>query len=165
MQPSIRASRKSFQTNHAKLDILGAKIRKVLAQKFNSFNFKFPKSQTLIELGVINYSFPMPVADVYLSVDSKPFEVLTREIVKEFHCEDSGDTFVGYEVTNGHWSLVPSGYNQSKGINFSAWVRLFCSKTAQSNAIIGVELLNMTLHISETGKLTSIEIIEMQKLK
>ncbi len=151
------------EANHAMLDILGAKIRKTLSQNLTSLRYDFPSSQVSIELGIINYSFPMAVADLYLSVDGTPAEVLTREIVKELHCKDSSTSFVGYEITNGHWDFVSSDQNPRKGIDFSAWVRLFCSKTAPSNAIIGIENLNLILHISETGKLTGVETLSINR--
>ena len=147
------------EVSHAKLDILGSKIRSVLSQNYEKFHYEFPANQNHIELDIINYSMPIALADMYISVNSQPNQILTKDILKQVKCKSSKDSFMGYSIVNGHWSFVhPEFDNSSTGIDFSAWVRIYCGDTSIPYSVMGTEIMNIAVHISNQGKVLGIEV-------
>lgn len=117
------------ETNHARLDVLGAKLRDVVAQKSVSYTYTFPVEgfTSTIDVNIINYGLPVAMADLYISWDGNASVKLTNKILKNLSCGNNG-TPVGYEVSNGHFFLTAKAeeYSYEQLIGFSAWISTFC---------------------------------------
>ncbi len=146
------------EQNHSKLDILGSKIRRVLSQDFSSLKYGFEKTQKYLELSTINYSVPMPVADIYLSVNAEPSSILTQDVMRQVKCKGPMQKFVGYEISNAHWNYVSKVLNAEGAIDYSAWIRIFCAESLIPQSVMNTETKNLVIHLSDMAKIIGIEV-------
>ncbi len=142
------------ETSHAKLDILGAKMRIFLSFQFTSFDYSFQNSQN-VEINVINYPMPAPIGDVYLSIKNGASMQLTALIMPKLNCDSADEVLVGFNLTNGHWNHVDNGANL---IDFEAWLQVFCRASSALGGDLRTISRDLVTRVGDDGKVVSVEV-------
>ncbi len=141
------------EPNHAKLDILGAKIRFSLSNKLATFDFEFASSQNRIQFNILTYPMPTPIAEVYFTAKSGKSLQLTSRIMKKINCSKENEVLVGFNLNNEHWNRI-SG--QENLIDFESWVQVYCSNMKINS--ITTRSQNLLIHLSEQGEVLGLDL-------
>ena len=143
------------EKSHAKLDILGAKIRMQLAAKFVSLDYSFSNQKSIIELTIVNYSLPTAIGDVYLTSSTGGSLQLTTIILKKLHCSNSEDNVIGFNINNGHWNHV---LDNPSVIEFESWVQVYCRNMRSEQSSLHVNNMGLLVRISMDAEVLSLKL-------
>lgn len=113
------------ETNHAKLDIIGSKIKKNILKKIQNHSTVLSEEQ--IEVSIINRHFPFRTSDVSISWQNVGSVVATKELLESVKCKNPNDTLAGIEIQNGHFSfLTKETPAKPAHFGFGFWAMLTC---------------------------------------
>ncbi len=143
------------EPSHAKLDILGAKVRLFLSFKFVNFEYSFSSSQSGIEMNIVNYPMPSPIGDIYLSTDSGASIQLTSFVMQALTCGSRDDTLIGYNINNGHWNIVAGN---AAAIDFESWVQVTCRSSNQSGGVLSTSNHDLLVRVSDKGEVLKLTV-------
>lgn len=119
------------EINHAKLDIVGAKIKKNILKKIQDHSAELSYEQ--IDVSIINRNFPFRASDISISWQNVGSVVATKEALDAVKCKNPEDTLAGIEIQNGHFKLLSKATAESPAhFSFGFWALLTCySKTRE----------------------------------
>lgn len=113
------------ETNHAKLDIVGSKIKKNILKKVQDHRAELSYEE--IEVSIVNRSFPFRASDITISWQNVGSTVVTGKALELVKCKNPEDTLAGIEIQNGHFkSLTKATEATPARFNFGFWAMLTC---------------------------------------
>lgn len=143
------------EENHAKLDILGAKLKRISLEKVRSHSAQV--GNEMVEVTVLNQSYPFLVSDLSISWQGVGLALLTKDLMKRVSCNHPKDTVAGVEIDNGHFiSLSEGNPHQEAFIGFGLWIHLSCYSADAGR--FQNETKSITMEISRSLILTVTEI-------
>lgn len=115
------------ETDHAKLDVIAAKIKKLFLESIRTHSISIGPSQETVEVVVLNRIHPFMVSELLLTWQGVGTEVITKTILAPVRCSEPDATFSGFEIYNGHFT----GIHQTKlqpeiKLGFAIWINIFC---------------------------------------
>lgn len=113
------------ETNHAKLDIIGSKIRKNLLKKVQSHVVHIEADQ--IEVSIINRTFPFRASDMTIAWQGVGSITVTQMVLESVKCKNPENTLAGIEIVNGHYTYLKktNGFEPAR-FGFGFWAVLNC---------------------------------------
>lgn len=120
------------ETNHAKLDIIGSKIKKNLLKKIQIHAIQINEEQ--VEVSIINRHFPFRTSDIIISWQHVGSVTATQQIIETVTCNNVKDTLAGIEMFNGHFTFLKKMTTEKPAhFGFGFWAALTCySKESES---------------------------------
>ncbi len=145
------------ELNHAKLDILGNKLKKVVSQRLSRHRFDFSAKQgeatEVIEILLISHEYPVRNSEFIISWDLESRNV-TSDLVSQLTCQNSSQSVAGFEFQNGHYILNQKNQSAEDAINFGLWIDVYCYSSATNT--VEVEKYDMKLEIKKDMSLKTI---------
>ncbi len=143
------------EQNHAFLDIIGSKLKKMLSQKLDIHSIVL-SDDSYLEVTIINHKFPFLISDLMISWQGVGTKNLSQAINTSITCTE-GD-LSGLEIFNGHFTSI-SISEADKKIGFGIWINLSCYSETENKSF--VETKSMELEI---GKDLSVKILNFGDL-
>lgn len=113
------------ETNHAKLDIIGSKIKKNIHKKVQSHAVQLSEEQ--IEVSIINRHFPFRTSDITIAWQNVGSIAATKQVLATMTCKNPDDSLAGIEILNGHYTFLKKMTPQkSAHFGFGFWATLTC---------------------------------------
>lgn len=113
------------ETNHAKLDIIGAKIKKTILK--NTQNHIVQLNEEQIEVSVINRQFPFRTSDLVIAWQNVGAITGTQPILEKVKCNNSQESLAGLELLNGHYTYLKKPTPEKAAhFGFGFWAVLTC---------------------------------------
>ncbi len=160
---SILAHEVGHQTgelSHAKLDILGSKLKKVILEKVRTHDVEVGVSHERVEVAIINQSFPFRSSEMTISWQGVGSVLVTEEIMKHTNCRLPGATLAGIEIDNGHYTEVSDKLGQRElAVKFAVWAHLTCFDPQTGN--FEAETKNISTEITKELKFTVLEVRDL----
>ncbi len=148
------------EKDHAILDILGSKIRKLAFDKISPHMMQVGRSQA-VDVTIINTDSPVRSAEFYFSWQNTGSIKATSALTSKLACSKPNASISGIEITNGSFFPTrPLNNNTLSEVGFSVWVKLFCYTRA--DAMVKIE--NFSVRAVLKKDLT-IEVLESAKLR
>jgi hypothetical protein len=113
------------EPDHRILDRLGSEVARMLQGQSFYYRYASEMGGAAFQLGVTNLNFPAKIPLVVLFAQDRSRN-LTTLITRMVKCQKAQTQFVGYEVTNGHFSVPTSNLELGAEIDFNAWLRVSC---------------------------------------
>lgn len=145
----------SGEQNHAFLDIIGSKLKKMISQKLDIHSIVL-SDESYLEVTIINHQFPFLISELMVSWQGIGTKNISQAINSSIKCS-VGD-LSGLEVFNGHFTSL-SISDVDKKIGFGIWINLSCYSEALNKSV--VETKSMELEI---GKDLSVKILNFGDL-
>lgn len=133
------------ETDHARLDILGTKFKKVFTQKITNHVTNFGTVDSAVEILVLNNEFPVKTADLFLSWSDVGAQRLTTAVIPAINCSGIGSTVAGFEFYNGHYFISEKSTSARPVIGFGLWLNVFCYNSKDDSLI--TEKIDVKLEI------------------
>lgn len=120
------------ETSHAKLDIIGSKIKKNILKKIQNHSTVLSEEQ--IEVSIINRHFPFRTSDISISWQNVGSVTATKQALETVMCHNPNNTLAGIEILNGHFTFLKKmTAEKSAHFGFGFWAVLTCySKESES---------------------------------
>lgn len=132
------------EPDHRALDVLGSEVAQMLQGQSFYYRYASEMGGSAFQLGVTNLSFPAKIPLVVLFANDRSRN-LTTTITRMVKCQKAKTQFVGYEVTNGHFSVPTSNAVLGVEIDFNAWLRVSCFDSAAKTRSEEIHSLKMTV--------------------
>jgi hypothetical protein len=114
------------EPNHALLDIIGSKIKKVMSQRLVQHQIEFGSDHQQIEILILNNDFPLKSSKIFFSWQNVGSSQLTTDLMQYLRCSEPGSTMSGFEMYNGHYFLSAQNTIENPVIGFGLWITLNC---------------------------------------
>ncbi len=144
------------ERNHAKLDILGNKLKKVVLQKLARHQMNFGENNDSVEILMMSHDFPVRTSELIVSWGTKSLDA-TSGIIEILSCRSPQKSIAGFEFQNGHFLVANT--NATNVINFGLWVDIYCY--SPETKTVEVEKYEMKLQINPE---LSIKVILLQEI-
>lgn len=113
------------ETNHAKLDIIGSKIKKNILKKIQNHTIQLSEEQ--IEVSVISRHFPFRTSDISISWQNVGSIAATKQVLEAITCKNPNESLAGIEIQNGHFTFLKKMSPQKTAhFGFGFWAVLTC---------------------------------------
>lgn len=139
------------EEDHRRLDLLGAKIRRVVEANLTHHEHKS------ISIDVINYSVPHAMASLYVSRDRDAAVDLSRHIFRQLRCGTTDAQPSGYRITNGHWFLAEN----KEETGFRAWVEILCMSRKDGLQYFSRQMRELSVYIGPPSEALRIEMRDL----
>ncbi len=148
------------EKDHALLDILGSKLRKLAFDKISPHMMQVGRSQA-VDVTIINTDSPIRSSEFYFSWQNTGSIKATTALTSHLKCSKTNATISGIEITNGSFFPTrPLNNNTLSEVGFSVWVKLFCYTSTDSS----VKIENFSVR-SVLKKDLTMEVLESAKLR
>ena len=118
----------SGELDHAKLDIIGSKLKKVTLEKVRTHDVEVGPTNERVEVSIINQTFPYRTSEVTASWQNVGSVLVTKALMDQIHCRKNGATLASVEIDNGHYTKI---FSQPEfAVGFAAWVHITCYSPA-----------------------------------
>ncbi len=132
------------ESNHAKLDILGNKLKKIVSQKLTRHQMNFGENNDSVEILMMSHDFPVRTSELIISWGTKSLDA-TSGIIEILSCRSPQKSMAGFEFQNGHFLVADT--NVTDVINFGLWVDVYCYSSESKT--VEVEKYEMKLQINQ----------------
>ena len=148
------------EKDHAILDILGSKLRKLAFDKISPHMMQVGRSQA-VDVTIINTESPVRSSEFYFSWQNTGSIKATAALTSRLACAKPEAVISGIEITNGSFFPTrPLNNNTLSEVGFSVWVKLFCYTRADSF----VKIENFSVRAIIKKDLT-LEVLDSAKLR
>jgi hypothetical protein len=113
------------ETNHAVLDILGSKMRRVIGQHLIIHQADLENAGH-VEMLILNNDFPLKTADIFFSWGKVGTQKITSQVMSFLKCSNIETTLSGFEIVNGHYLNTDEKNETEPSVEFGMWINLYC---------------------------------------
>lgn len=116
----------SGEPDHALLDMLGAKLKRVVESKMAKHTMEVGEPSQSVEMVLINHSLPFKTAEAVFSWQGFGSRKITKELMEHVKCETPGTSLAGFEMQNGHYFFLEQSSQAETKLGFSLWIFVNC---------------------------------------
>ncbi len=135
----------SGEESHAKLDIIGSKLKKVTLDKIRTHDVEVGPNKELVEVTIINQSLPYRTSDINFSWQNAGSSSVTTSLMQRIHCKSPTSTLASVQIDNGHFTQI--SVSPTLQVGFAAWVHITCFSAGTS--LFNAETKNLSAVITK----------------
>lgn len=151
------------EINHARLDIIGSKIRNFLMKKITSHSLQIGPDNKKVEVTIINQVHPFQSSDMYISWQDVGSAILTQDLIKAINCSRENSTLSGLQIENGHYTTITQNSDHTFTIGFGVWINLSCFSQVDEKMYVERKIVEANIGQDLVLNVTSVEIVLPQK--
>jgi len=147
------------ELDHAFLDIIGAKLKRVLEVKMARHRTEVGNPSQVVEVMIMNFNSPLRTSEIVFSWEGSGSRKVTNELIENLRCTDPEAGFAGFELHNGHYFILEPQFQNGTALGFNLWAYAFCY--SRSENMVRLEKNQMRFRLNQDLKVELIDVVKL----